>query len=194
MTGAPTTAVPGSRRRAGNAMGRARAAILLGARQALAESGPRGLTMSRVADRGGVAKATVYNHFRDRRELIDGVALDLVERVLAAGEDAEDLASALAVIAGVAAGLPEIRGAVEHDPSVVALAIVPVDSPAWNAARVQVTGLLARHGAPEPDVAAGWVMRWLVAVAAAAPDATTVSAEADLTAAGVLAGAPVAGR
>ena len=190
MTGAPTTAVPGSHRRAGNAMGRARAAILLGARQALAESGPRGLTMSGVADRGGVAKATVYNHFRDRRELVEGLARDLVEQVLAAGDAAPDLTSALAAMAGTAANLPEVRGAVSHDPAVVALLTVPAEAPASRAAHAGLAKLLGRHGVDQPGVAAGWVMRWLAAAAVAAPDTATLVAEARLTAAGALGAGP----
>jgi AcrR family transcriptional regulator len=165
-------------------MGRARSAILLGARQALSEAGPRGLTMSGVAARGGVAKATVYNHFRDRGELVDGLALDLVEEILAVGDDAADLSEALAAMATAAAALPEVRGAVAHDPAVAARLLVPADGPAWRTAHDGITGLLARHAVPEPPVAADWVLRWLAAAAVAAPDPATLAAEARLTAAG----------
>jgi AcrR family transcriptional regulator len=51
-------------------MQRARAGILTAAAELVAEGGPRAVTMSSVARRGAVAKATVYNHYRDRDELL----------------------------------------------------------------------------------------------------------------------------
>lgn len=44
--------------------------ILAGARDLLAEGGIEGFTVPRVAERAGVARATVYNHFRSRDELV----------------------------------------------------------------------------------------------------------------------------
>ena len=60
------------RSRAGNAMGRTRAAALDGARRVIAEHGLRKATMGDVAVRGGLAKATLYNHFRTKDELVVG--------------------------------------------------------------------------------------------------------------------------
>ena len=62
--------------RAGNAMPRARAGILNAAAQLVAEHGLHAATMAGVARRAGVAKATVYNHVRDRDELVAALLVD----------------------------------------------------------------------------------------------------------------------
>ena len=166
-------------------MGRARSGILDGARRALAESGPRGLTMTAVAERGGVAKATVYNHFRDRSELVAALAVDTVERLAAATLDAPDLAAALARVGSAAARLPELRGALAHDPSVAALLTVPGPGPAWAAAEEAALALAARHGVDAAGPGAGWLLRWVAGVAVAAPGDAVVAAEAALVARGL---------
>ncbi|SDJ18381.1 transcriptional regulator, TetR family [Frankineae bacterium MT45] len=61
---APTRA-GGTRSRAGNSMSRTRLALLEGARSAVIASGTR-VSMAQVAAASGVAKATLYNHFRTR--------------------------------------------------------------------------------------------------------------------------------
>ncbi|MDT4917587.1 MAG: TetR/AcrR family transcriptional regulator, partial [Pseudonocardiales bacterium] len=55
----------GMHTRAGNAMSRTRAALLSGAARAVSVTGSR-ITMAQVATAAGVAKATLYNHFRTR--------------------------------------------------------------------------------------------------------------------------------
>jgi AcrR family transcriptional regulator len=91
-------------------MERARTGILDAAAELVASGGPRAVTMAAVARRAAVAKATVYNHFRDRDELL--LALLGAQRetlvahcsLAASGERLEAAAawlSASAVIAGV---------------------------------------------------------------------------------------------
>ena len=62
----------GTRTRAGNAMNRTRAALLDGARRAVESSGTK-ITMAQVAAAAGVAKATLYNHFRTREAVLDAL-------------------------------------------------------------------------------------------------------------------------
>jgi AcrR family transcriptional regulator len=171
-------------------MGRARAGILAGARRSLAEAGTRGLTMSGVADRGGVAKATVYNHFRSRDELVAGLVVDTVERLASDAAAAPDLESALAGAAGSAARLPELRGAVGHDAAVVAGLVRPGDGVGWVAARTAVAQVMAGHGVEASPERVELVLRWVSAVAVADPDPGAVAAEARVLAAGLLHGSP----
>src|SRR6478752_7215591 len=70
----------GTRSRAGNAMNRTRAALLDGARRAVEVSGTK-ITMAQVAASAGVAKATLYNHFRTREAVLSAVLLDQVRRI-----------------------------------------------------------------------------------------------------------------
>ena len=50
-----------------------RAALLLAARELVAERGIDALTVSGVAQRAGLNRSTAYQHFRSRDELIDAV-------------------------------------------------------------------------------------------------------------------------
>ena len=79
----PTTVAPaiasaapvraaGTRSRAGNAMNRTRAALLDGARRSVEVNGTK-ITMAQVAAAAGVAKATLYNHFRTREAVLSAL-------------------------------------------------------------------------------------------------------------------------
>ena len=95
-------------------MQRARGQILSAAASLVAEGGTGSLTMAALARRSGVAKATVYNHFRDRTE----VGLALAEQQIAA-LNAECLRyqpeERLAVAAQLIADLPTLAGLRRHD-------------------------------------------------------------------------------
>lgn len=74
--------------------------ILEGARRAFTEHGYERASVELVATRAGVSKATVYNHFRDKRDLFTAAVLDVtaqvrrrIDEVLAAptGDAARDL-------------------------------------------------------------------------------------------------------
>ena len=79
-TAEPAAAPPprSPRSRAGNAMGRTRAAALDGARRVLTEHGVRKATMGDIAVRGGLAKATLYNHFRTKDEVVAALVAEPV--------------------------------------------------------------------------------------------------------------------
>jgi len=81
---------PGTRSRAGNAMSRTRGALLDGARRAVEASGTK-ITMAQVASASGVAKATLYNHFRTRDAVLSALLVDEV-RVLIERQDGKPLA------------------------------------------------------------------------------------------------------
>ena len=73
--------VGGTRSRAGNAMSRSRAALLAGARRAVEVSGTK-ISMSQVATAAGVAKATLYNHFRTRDAVLAALLDHEVDELL----------------------------------------------------------------------------------------------------------------
>ncbi len=64
-------------------MERARSGIIEAAAGLVADGGPGAVTMSAVARRAAVAKATVYNHFRDRHELLRALLATERERLVA---------------------------------------------------------------------------------------------------------------
>lgn len=154
----------GLRSRSGNAMLRTRTAILDAAAACVERAGVRKTTMSQIALTGGVAKATLYNHFRTKDDvlaaLVDGrvSVLGAQCRELAAGSLAAALEHAAAELA---ASRPLRRVAVGEPALLVGLA-VPGEGRSWEQARAAVVAVLRAA-----DTAAGpgevdLVLRWLV--------------------------------
>src|SRR5215212_3533830 len=124
--GAVTTAlrggpqhVPGAHTRAGNAMGRTRAGLLAGAARAFAEHGLRRSTMQSIASAAGVAKATLYNHFRTKDEVAAALlAVELDRLALLAASLPRD--QALAALSDELGAHPVLRRLAATEPEVLA--------------------------------------------------------------------------
>jgi len=155
----------GTRVRSGNAMQRARSAVLEAAAHCVERYGVRRTTMGDIALKAEVAKATLYNHFRTK----DDVLAALVEhRVAGLGRDAEaaaaadGLAAALRLAAdGLAASGP-LRRLVADDPALATRLAVPSESRGWRSAHEAVRAVLVAAGCPDDDAAVTLVLRWLV--------------------------------
>ncbi|MGB2839780.1 MAG: TetR family transcriptional regulator, partial [Actinomycetes bacterium] len=97
-------------------MERARTQILVAAADLVAAGGRRAVTMASVARTSAVAKATVYNHFRDRDEvlhaLLESEAGHLVTHCAAAPTDERLQAAARWLTSS-----PVIDGLRRHDPA-----------------------------------------------------------------------------
>jgi AcrR family transcriptional regulator len=175
----------GTRTRAGNAMDRTRAALLDGARRAVAVSGTR-ITMAQVAAAAGVAKATLYNHFRTREAVLAALLEDEVRRLasLGAGRPAADR---LVSSAQELAEHPVLRALAEREPATLAaLARVDVTTPGWAAARAAVTSALAEEGRGGAELVLRWLASFVVTPASRAEIAADVAV--------LLAGLPVGTR
>jgi AcrR family transcriptional regulator len=126
--------------------------------------------MADIAREGGVAKATLYNHFRDKSEVYAALLEREVDEVLArvleaqakavaeAGRDggAAPLAAALATAATEVAGHQVLRRVVEAEPMLLAALVQPRDNVPWQRARLVATALVGDAGAA--DVALRWVL------------------------------------
>jgi AcrR family transcriptional regulator len=174
--------------RAGNAMARTRAAVLDGAARAVEKHGARKATMADIASLAGIAKGTLYNHFRDK-EAVYAAALEGGIRTLAAecGLAArEDLAEALALAAERIGANPALRRIAADEPATLAALVIPTDHPLWRLARSAVRDVLIGSGAATSSASIDAVLRWIVSfIAAPASDAT---AQASLIAAAVTSG------
>jgi AcrR family transcriptional regulator len=151
------THLPGAHTRAGNAMGRTRLGLLTGAARAFAERGLRRSTMQSVAAAAGVAKATLYNHFRTKDDVATallGLELDRLS-ALAAGLP---LDQALATLSDELGAHPVLRRMAETEPDAL-IGLLAVDGDRWTG----LTALLAAALRVDPDGAeiAG---RWLLGV------------------------------
>ncbi len=167
-------------------MARTRDAILAATEACVAEGGARATTMSAVALRGRVAKATLYNHFRTKSELLDAVVLARVESCRTAALAAPDLIGSLRGAASSIRGLSAVHGLAAHDPAALARLTGASDGPAWTAARAAVAEVLDRHGRSTDIPSRDLVLRWLVSQLMWAG----ADAEADLAAAIMAAGLP----
>ena len=162
---------PGTRSRAGNAMLRTRAALLEGAQRAVEKYGVRRTSMSELANTAGIAKGTLYNHFRTK----DDVWAALIEHEVTALADecvvvcrSEGLAAALERAADRIAAHAGLRRLAADEPGVVAKLVDVGDGPGWSAARIAVADVLAVQLVDvEPtDGRVATVLRWLVSFVA----------------------------
>ena len=150
--------MPGAHTRAGNAMNRTRQGLLEGAARAFADAGVRGSTMLSIARAAGVAKATLYNHFRTKDEVARALLAAELRRLTDTGRG-RPLADALLVIGSEVAGHPVLRRLAADEPAVlVRLLAAPVEE--WRSVIEAVATALELAS----DDAA-FVGRWLVGLA-----------------------------
>lgn len=151
----------GTRSRGGNAMARTRAALLDGALRAVTRHGVRRTTMNDIATEAGIAKATLYNHFRTK----DDVLAALVEaqvRVVAAECRPMPLADALEHAAQRISGHPALRQVAGSEPRAVAAMLRSGPHAAgWLAAREELRARLDGAGPGEVDLALRWLLTFL---------------------------------
>jgi AcrR family transcriptional regulator len=190
----PTTAVPaiasaapvraaGTRSRAGNAMNRTRAALLDGARRSVEVSGTK-ITMAQIAAAAGVAKATLYNHFRTRDAVLATLLSDEVAKVVDEFSD-RPLAQALGGAANALARHPLLRALGRVEPATLAtLGCIDVSAEGWRTAREAVATALAVESRGGTDTVLRWLASYLIT------PASPVSVAADLAV--ILAGLPAA--
>lgn len=153
----------GSHTRSGNAMARTRAAILDAAERCLADTGVRRTTMGDVSAAAAIAKATLYNHFRTKDDLLAGLVQSRLEQLT--GECTElaaaGLEPALAHAARSLASNPALRRVAAEEPAVLAMLAVPSEGRAWVTAHRGVETVLRESGAPHDPATVDVVVRWL---------------------------------
>ncbi|MBI3687932.1 MAG: helix-turn-helix transcriptional regulator [Actinobacteria bacterium] len=188
LASAPPRREAGTRSRAGNAMARTRSGLLAGALRAVAAHGTRRTTMGDIATHAGLAKATLYNHFRTKEDV--WVALVAVEVAQLAEECAGlPLVEALAHAANRIGTHPAVRTVAREEPAVLAR-MFPGESPSgsWQVARELLAhGLRASGevGSGDPESAARLatageiVLRWLASYLVRPGDPHTIRLAAE---------------
>jgi AcrR family transcriptional regulator len=168
--------------RAGNAMNRTRAALLAGAARAVSVSGSK-ITMAQVAAAAGVAKATLYNHFRTREAVLAALVVHQVDEIIEA-QAGKPLGAALVDAATAISAHPVCRGLATVEPALLA-AVGRIDDTAvgWQHARAAVGAALAAESRDGVDT----VLRWLASFVLS--DAAPESVARDVAI--LLAGLPV---
>jgi len=157
-------------------MERTRSGIVAGARAAIVRDGVRRLSMARVADLGGIAKATVYNHVRSKPQLLALVAHDLLDRVVAVGLAAAPpggylaFSESLVAAARAAAADDVVRAVADREPVVVGKLLRVVDTDVWDPVRHAISSLATRHDVALTPDRPDLIVRWLITVAVAPVD------------------------
>jgi AcrR family transcriptional regulator len=138
-------------------MGRTRVGLLAGAARSFAEHGPRRSTMQSIATAAGVAKATLYNHFRTKDEISAALLATELDRLTALAEGLP-LDQALAVLSDELGAHPVLRRLAETEPEVLT-GLLGMGAERWT----ELTGRLARALRVDHD-AAELAARWLLGV------------------------------
>lgn len=170
---------PGTRARGGNTMGRTRAALIQGARQAVQSDGLK-ISMAQVALSAGVAKATLYNHFRTREAVLQALLEDEIATVLQVSSDHAPEPALLAVGQWLAASELLLALRVKEPAVVVAAAAAllrdDMEHADWPHARSVAQRL---NELPEHSVALArhWIAARIVTTPASGDDAQQLSRE-----------------
>jgi AcrR family transcriptional regulator len=140
-------------------MHRSRAGLLAGAARVLVRQGTRRVSMAEIASEAGIAKATLYNHFRTKDAVWSALVAAEVEAL--AGECREmPTEAALVHAAGKLSAHPVVRRLAADEPETVArLLTAPRSAAGWRTARGAVEEHVERAGGDPVVVDA--VLRWL---------------------------------
>jgi AcrR family transcriptional regulator len=164
----------GTHSRAGNAMSRTRGALLAGAGRAVEVSGTK-ITMAQVAACAGVAKATLYNHFRTREAVLAALLVDQV-RAVVDDQLGKPLDAALRDAAAAISRHPVRRGLARVEPATLArIGVIDDASEAWQLARAGAAGALATAQRGGVDTVLRWLASYLLTPAGPAAIAADVA-------------------
>ena len=138
-------------------IGSTRAVLVAGAARAFAAHGVRACTMQAVAAAAGVSKATLYNYFRTKDELVRALLRAELARLTALA-GALPPEQALAALADELGEHPVVRRMAEVEPETLT-ALVGLDAEGF-------AGLSGRLGAAlgTDEDGAGIALRWLLGV------------------------------
>lgn len=136
-------------------MGRTRLGLLAGAARAFADSGVRRSTMQSIAAAAGVAKATLYNHFRTKDDVVEAFVRAELDRLteLVAGLPLE---RALGTLSDELGAHPVLRTLATAEPEVLT-ALLSGTPDTWAHLTARLSDAL-RLEAESAELAAQWLL------------------------------------
>ncbi len=136
---------------------KSRAAIFAGAKSVIAEVGNYQSNISDIALRSQVSKATIYNQFADKAEMMECLVESEVLRLTAAALAAPSRQAALEIISTSISQDLALRRLVETDPTDVAKLVSITDHPTWLLVHQSIAKIFGADSA-----ACGLILRWLI--------------------------------
>lgn len=134
---------------------RSRAAILAGAKAVIAESGNYESHMIDIAARAQVSRATVYNHFADKEEMMLTLLESEIDRLAELARSAADPAEALRLLSIDISEDPALRKMVTSDPLDIARFVTVTDHPLWSKALAHLSDIFGAQNS-------ALIIRWLI--------------------------------
>jgi AcrR family transcriptional regulator len=111
--------------------------------------------MIEIADRSEVARATLYNHFRDKDELVAALIEDEIERLRNLITSAPDRREVLFLIANEISQNAALRKVLALEPHLIATLAQISETPIWNQAR-NILATSLRTSSVGAEIALRW--------------------------------------
>jgi len=136
---------------------KSRVAILAGAKLVIAQVGNYQSNIADIAVSAQVAKATIYNQFADKAEMMESLVESEVIRLTELALAATSRQEALAVLSTAISQDLALRKLVETDPSDIAKLVTITNHPIWVLAHQGIAKVFGADSA-----ACGVILRWLI--------------------------------
>ena len=150
---------------------RSRTAILSGAKIVITEVGSYESNMNDIAARAEVSRATVYNHFSDKEEMMLSLVESEIRRLYELAKKAPTKRDALYILSVEISQDPALRKMVQTDPLDIAKFVTVTDHPLWLLVKELLTSLFGES--------AGAIFHWLIGQIAAPLSLGASSKQAD---------------
>ena len=137
---------------------KSRLAILAGAKKVITEVGSYESNMLDIADRAEVSRATIYNHFVDKEEMMLTLLSTEVDRLIAGARAASNNIEALTFLSQEISSDGALAKMVETDHDDIMALITISDNPLWIHIHREISTIF---GAGESET--GLILRWLIA-------------------------------
>ena len=133
---------------------RSRTAILRGAKIVITEVGSYESNMQDIAARAEVSRATVYNHFSDKEEMMFSLMESEILRLIALAKSASSRRVALHLLSTEISSDPALRKMVVTDPLDIAKFVTISENPLWVLVNSSLTELFGDSS--------GLILHWLI--------------------------------
>jgi AcrR family transcriptional regulator len=136
---------------------KSRVAILAGAKLVIAKVGNYQSNIADIAVSAQVAKATIYNQFADKAEMMESLVESEVIRLTELALAASSRQEGLALLSNAISQDLALRKLVESDPSDIARLVTITNHPTWVLVHQRIAKVFGAD-----SVACGVILRWLI--------------------------------